>query len=267
VRAALLLIGNELLSGKITEGNLRPLSETLRKRGVVLARAVTVLDDVATIQAEVNALRTSHDYLFTSGGIGPTHDDVTMDAVAAAFGMGVTQHPWLAAMIRGRYGERCTDAHLRMALIPERAQLETGTQVWPDAAHAGPDEEGLRAAARERVWPAVRLENTWILPGVPEAFRMKLDIVAAFLARQPGLQALVTRSVYTHADEPMLVSILNQIVAEHPDVEVGSYPKWFDDTYKTKVTFDGRDAERVAAAASAFRAALPEGQFVREGER
>src|SRR5262249_53142037 len=145
--AAALLIGNELLSGKIQEANLIELARTLRSLGVNLVRVVVLPDQVEILASELGRLRKDHDVVFTSGGVGPTHDDVTIAAVAQAFGVGVTADPGLVEQIRRAYGENCSDAHLRMALVPEGAVLRTSEDV---------------------TWPTPVVENVWILPGVPE---------------------------------------------------------------------------------------------------
>jgi molybdopterin-biosynthesis enzyme MoeA-like protein len=132
--------------------------------------------------------------------------------------------------------ERCTDGHLRMALVPEGASLEVTSEV---------------------TWPTIRLENTWLLPGIPEVFRMKLPVV---VARLRGGRAFVSRAAYMNMDEGVLKPLLDGVVAAYDDVAVGSYPMWFDPTYKTKVTFDGRDEARVLAARDAFVALLPPGE-------
>jgi len=234
--AAALIIGNELLSGKVDEANLGVLARALREIGVVLSRVVMVQDDAPVIAREVKELAASHDWLFTSGGVGPTHDDVTIDAVALAFEVAVVSDPTLEEMIRTHYGTRTTAGHLRMALIPEGAALE----VLP-----------------EIPWPTVRMRNTWVMPGVPEAFRMKIPVV---LARLGGAPAFISHAVYTKLDEGDLKPLLDRVVAEFPDVEVGSYPKWSDPTYRTKLTFDGRDDARVVAARDSFVRTLPTGE-------
>lgn len=234
--AAALVIGNEILSGKIEEANVHVLARTLRSLGIELQRVVMVLDDVDVIAREVKALSSAHDWLFTSGGVGPTHDDVTVHAVAKAFGVRVVEEPMLAAMLREHYRERCTDGHLQMALVPEGASLE---------AH-----ETVR-------WPTIRIQNTWLLPGVPEIFRMKLAVVVDRLAGGIGF---ISRAVFTKMDEGHLKPLLDEVVARYPDVGIGSYPKWEDPSYKTKLTFDGRDGRRVDAARDAFIALLPEGE-------
>jgi len=237
--AAALLIGNELLSGKIRDTNLQALAARLRALGVQLCRAVTVLDDVDTIAAEVRALRASHDWLFTSGGVGPTHDDVTMAAVAAAFGQTVVSDPDLERIIRGHFGPRTSEGHLAMARIPAGAQLRYAP--------------GLD-------WPAVTVDNVWVLPGLPEAFVEKLDVVALHLgASAPFL----SRAVYTRLDEGTLKPHLDAVVALFPGVEIGSYPTWSDPSYHVKLTFDGTSPALLDEAVRAFVARLPEGAALR----
>jgi len=234
--AAALIIGNELLSGKVEEANVHVLATALRKLGVELRRVVIVLDDLDVIAREVRELSATHDWLFTSGGVGPTHDDVTVHGVARAFGVEVVQDPTLAAMLREHYQERCTDGHMQMSLIPKGASLES--------------HESVR-------WPTIRYENTWLMPGVPEIFRMKLAVV---VDRLGGGVGFVSRSVFTNMDEGDLKGLLDRVVEKFPDVGIGSYPKWQDPTYKTKLTFDGRDVDRVDQARDAFLALLPEGE-------
>ena len=238
--AAILVIGNEILSGKVEEANIAVLARELRKLGILLRRVVVVLDDVDTIAREVSELSKAHDWLFTSGGVGPTHDDVTVDAVAKAFGVRVVSAPEMEAMLRAHYKERCTEGHLRMALIPEGAALE------------------VSAAVR---WPTIRLHNTWLLPGIPEVFKMKLPVVIERVRGQSNAaQPFVTHSVYVKMDEGDLKPLLDRVVEAFPDVSVGSYPKWLDPSYKTKLTFDGQDGPRALAAREAFVASLPAGE-------
>ena len=234
--AAVLVIGNELLSGKVEEANIPVLARTLRELGVELRRVVMVLDDIDTIAREVKELAATHDWVFTSGGVGPTHDDVTIEAVARAFDVQVVMSPVMEQMLRDHYGARVTDGHLRMALIPEGAALEVTDEIR---------------------WPTVRIHNTWVMPGIPEVFRMKIPVIVSKLEHG---RAFVSRAVYTKMDEGDLKPLLDAVVAAYPDVDVGSYPKWMDATYKTKLTFDGRDHARVDAARDDFVAKLPSGE-------
>lgn len=249
--AAAIVVGNELLSGKIADANVQVLAQALRAIGVTLARVVMVPDDIAIIADEIGSLMRTHDWLFTSGGVGPTHDDVTIDAVARAYGRAVTIDPTLASMLRAHYGPRCTDGHLRMALVPEGAELARHADVR---------------------WPTIRVENTWLLPGVPEIFRMKLPVAIEAIRRATPATAFVSRAVFTRMDEGDLKALLDAVVARFPEVEVGSYPRWPsaesdarladrpEAGYRTKLTFDGTDVVRVDAARDAFLASLPAGE-------
>jgi molybdenum cofactor synthesis domain-containing protein len=237
--AALLIVGNELLSGKVVDANLTPLAQTLRALGILLARVSVLPDQLDVLTSEIRKLAREHDVLFTSGGVGPTHDDVTIDAVASAFDTRVIFDPTLVELVRRAYGERATEDHLRLARIPEGATLATS----PDGA-----------------WPTPVLENVWMLPGVPEVFREKLAIVRASLT---GPEPFFSRAVFTRVEEAGLVKLLDAVVAAHPLVEIGSYPRWFEPTYRTKITFDGRARDAVEAAAQAFVERLPAESLVR----
>jgi molybdenum cofactor synthesis domain-containing protein len=234
--AAVLLIGNELLSGKVQDENLFVLAKTLGQLGIRLRRVVTIPDEVDVIAAEVKSLAETHTVVFTSGGVGPTHDDLTVEGVARAFGVPVVESATMAAMLRAHYRERCNEAHLRMALIPEGAELTSNTEI---------------------AWPTIVMQNVWLLPGIPEVFRMKLSHVRERLG---GGRPFVSRAVYTKLDEGELKPLLDAVVATHPDVEVGSYPKWSDPSYRTKLTFDGQEAEVVTHAVDAFVKLLPAGE-------
>ena len=234
--AALLLIGDELLSGKIEVANLVVLARTFRAIGIELRRVVTIHDDLDTIADEVKSLSRSHDVLVTSGGVGPTHDDLTVDGVAKAFGVDVVLDERLVTLLREYYKERCTENHLLMARMPKGAALETT--------------EAVR-------WPTIRYENTWLFPGVPEIFRLKLPVLVEKLGQG---KPWVSRAVYTQMDEGTLMPHLAEVVAAFPEVAVGSYPKLDDPTYKTKLTFDGRNEEQVEAAKESFVATLPKGE-------
>jgi molybdenum cofactor synthesis domain-containing protein len=226
--AAAVVIGNELLSGKVQDQNVLELSRVLRELGVRLNRVVVVPDDVAAIAEEVGAARQRADVVFTSGGVGPTHDDLTIEAVARAFDVPVVRDATLEALLENAYAGRCTSHHLRMAAVPRGARL------------LGAD--GI-------TWPAIVLENVWMLPGVPEIFRAKLKIVSTWV-RGPG--PILTRSVLTVLEEPELKPLLDAIVERFADVEVGSYPRYRDPEYRTRITFDSPDIERLSQALSEF---------------
>lgn len=239
--AAALVIGNEILSGKIQDANTVALATELRGLGIELRRVVVVPDEMEVIAAEVNALRVTHDLLFTSGGVGPTHDDVTIPAIARALGRRLVRNPEVERLLREFYGARCTEHHLRMAELVEGTELIHG------------DEPGA--------WPVFVLGNIYILPGVPEIYRMKLRIVRERLRGTDP--AFVLRSVYTLGDEGTLKPWIDAVVARFPDVMVGSYPRFGGGDHTVRITFDGRDAERVQTAAQTFAAMLPPALVVR----
>jgi molybdenum cofactor synthesis domain-containing protein len=233
--AAALLIGNELLSGKVEERNLAPLATSLRALGIRLERALIIGDDRAAVAREVRSLSAGHDVVFTSGGVGPTHDDVTLEGVADGFAVATEIHPHLAGLVKSHYGAACTPDHLLMARVPVGAQLRASPEVQ---------------------WPTVVMRNVWVMPGVPELFRMKLLIVREHLI---GPSQIVSRALFTQMEETDLKPLLDRAVALHPCIEIGSYPKWFDASYKTKVTFDGVVESQVEAAVEELIGLLPAG--------
>ncbi len=234
-RAAALVIGNELLSGKIAELNVLVLARTLRSIGIALERVLMIPDERALIAREVRELSAAHDVVFTSGGVGPTHDDVTIDAISDAFGVSAEVMPELETQLRAYYRETITEGHLLMARAP------AGSRLLANAEHP---------------WPTIVKENVWILPGVPQIFAMKMPIIAAELG---GAPRFVSLAVFTTLDEGLLKPLLDRVVAAHPAVEVGSYPKWHEPRYKTKLTFDGIDSVAVQRARDSFAASLPQG--------
>jgi molybdenum cofactor synthesis domain-containing protein len=237
--AAALIIGNEILSGKIAEANLVELARMLRSLGIVLRRVMTVPDEIDVIAADVRALSRDHDVVFTSGGVGPTHDDVTMAALAHAFGVPVVVDATFECLIREFYGDNASEGHLLMARVPEGSEV-----VFDD----------------EVRWPITRFHNIWSIPGVPEIFKLKLKLIARKLGAD---RPILSRAVFTKLEEANLKPLIDQVVAKFPDVEVGSYPTWSDPTYRTKVTFDSLDAERIAEASASFASSVPADQFVR----
>lgn len=230
--AAFLAIGNELLSGKVVEANLTPLAKTLRALGIELRTAEILLDHVPTLAGAVARLSAAHGVVVTSGGVGPTHDDVTIEAVAQAFGRRVVREPTLVELVRQTFGDKTSDAHLRFADIPEGAELRRA----PDVA-----------------WPTPVVENVWILPGVPEVFRMKLSTLRSWVR---GPAPFVTRALVLNRDEVDLKDALDAVVAAHPLVSIGSYPALFNPRYRTRITFDGTSESVVQAALDALRAGL-----------
>jgi molybdenum cofactor synthesis domain-containing protein len=238
--AAALIIGNEVLTGKVQELNVRVLAKALFKLGIEF-RACRICPDIEEdIIRDVVALKESYDFVFTSGGVGPTHDDITLSAVAAAFGREVVRNEDIAARLHEYHGDALTDAHLRMADLPADAELLRGGKLS---------------------WPAIKVDNVFVLPGVPKAFQWKLETIAMHLrdASAPTFESL---RVYTRSDEALLAPLLDELDAKYGDVDIGSYVRWDHPHYKVLITFDGADKETLELAASEFREKLPEGQLV-----
>lgn len=237
-RAAFVLIGNELLTGKVQDVNLATVATEFFRMGIRLERASMIRDDLDTIASEVRAASDAHDIVLTSGGVGPTHDDMTVPGVARAFGLPMVRHEGLAVMVRKHFGPGTTDDHLRMALLPDGAEL---------------------VRDRPTTWPVVRVKNVYLMPGVPEIFRSKFELVKAELGSDAGFHSL---ALYTRCDEGEIASLLERIEREF-GVMVGSYPRFDTPDYKVKVTFDGEDLERCEAARRACADAIATELIVR----
>ncbi|HJL16159.1 MAG TPA: competence/damage-inducible protein A [Sandaracinaceae bacterium LLY-WYZ-13_1] len=237
--AAALIIGNEILTGKIREANLHVLARELRLLGIELKRAVVCEDDIDVIAEDLRALRRGYDLVFTSGGVGPTPDDLTLPAVAKAFDRPLERSSTIEGLIRGYWGERVTEGHLRMADVPQGAELSSNAEM---------------------PWPVISVDNVCVLPGVPEIFRVKLRL----LRDKIGTDApFVSRALFTTCDEGTIAALLEELGRRHPAVAIGSYPAWRNPEYRVKLTFDGRESDAVDAAVDACREALDDDAIVR----
>lgn len=238
--AAALIIGNEILTGKVVEQNVLVMAKELFAIGVELRRIIVCPDEVPVIARDVRELSAAHDIVITTGGVGPTHDDVTIKAVAAAFDAKVVRAPAYESMMRAYYGDRITEMHLRMADVPEGSRL---------------------ISTSELKWPTVVMRNVYVFPGVPQIFRVKFPVMREELK---GASRFFSRAVYVGLDEPALAPLLDQLASSHPDVNIGSYLHWGDDAdYRTKLTIDGRAEDAVAACFEAMVAGIPADKLVR----
>jgi FAD synthetase len=236
--AGIVLIGNEILSGKITDANASYLCKELRALGVEVRKISVIPDEVELIAAEVREFSRSHDVVFTSGGVGPTHDDVTMEGVARAIGTRVIRHPQLVRLLEGYYKGQLNDARLRLAEVPEGAELVSDGAL---------------------MFPAVSVRNIYILPGVPEIFRQKFDMLRERFRESP----FHLTSVFVSIGEGVLADHLNALVARHPELMLGSYPEFSNPEYKVKVTLESKDRGLMERAVEELLAALPPGALVR----
>ena len=236
--AAILLIGNEILSGKIADANAVYLCRELRRLGVEVRRITVIPDEVDVIAAEVVAFSRAYDVVFTSGGVGPTHDDVTIEGVAKALGVPVVRHPVLVDLLRGFYRGGLNEARLKMAGVPEGAEL---------------------VAADVVVFPAIVMGNVYILPGVPEIFRQKFEALRERFRDDP----IHLRNVFVSLSEGTLADFLNELLRLYPTLMLGSYPEFSNPEYKVKVTLESRDEAYLARALEEFLARLPRSAVVR----
>jgi molybdenum cofactor synthesis domain-containing protein len=237
--ATILVVGNEVLTAKVQDENGPYAAKRLRARGVQLTALLTLPDRLDVLEEAIARERGRVDWLFTSGGVGPTHDDVTLLAIARALGRPLARHPVLAEHIQGwhrRHGAEAPEAALRMADVPE------GTRLAGDPGH-----------------PVMVVENVVMLPGVPQFFRAQFDAFTAALDAPPFRLAVV----YLGIGEDHFAQALDRVAREHADVDIGSYPRFDDADHRVRVTFEAKDVERVEAALRAFVATLPDGALLR----
>lgn len=211
-------IGDELLTGKVRDQNSFELARTLFRLGISLDGIELVPDRTVEIRRAVAHAVERADVVFTSGGVGPTHDDVTLLGVAEALGRALSPHPGMIDLFTTHFGPSFSESHRKLALLPEGAMLLQSP--------------GL-------AWPVVVVGPVWLLPGVPEFYRAKMETVANYLV---GPSPFFTKSLHLTADELTIKSALERVVLAHPEVAIGSYPKWRHPVYKTRVTLDSRDA-------------------------
>ncbi len=235
VSAAVLIIGNEILSGRTQDANLSYLARRLNDCGIRLLEARVVRDEEAEVVAAVNHLRARYDYLFTTGGIGPTHDDITAACIAKAFGQALIVNPEARQLLLDFYGpDKLTEARLRMARTPEGASLI---------------ENPVSRA------PGFRVENVFVMAGIPRVMQAMFEAVAGDLE---GGRPLVARTLVARAPESSLAGPLEALQARFPAVEMGSYPFRDETGFGAELVLRGPDAAEVEAAAAALRAALAE---------
>ena len=237
--AAILVIGDEILSGRTREGNAHHLAQVLSATGFDLREIRVVADDhdriVAAIRALDGGLGGGYDLLFTSGGIGPTHDDITADAVAAAHGTTVEIHPEARALLQARcdrMGTELTENRLRMARIPVGATLI---------------DNGVSAA------PGFSMGNTHVMAGVPEVFRA---MVAWLVPRLSAGRPVQSDTVEVRRGESDVAEDLKAVAGDFPDLSLGSYPFHDETGWGTNLVVRGLDAARVAEAMAALRVRL-----------
>ncbi|MGD9738438.1 MAG: competence/damage-inducible protein A [Bauldia sp.] len=224
--AAVLIIGDEILSGRTLDTNIGTIARFLTPRGIDLREVRVVADDEDAIVAAVNALRDDNSYVFTTGGIGPTHDDITAAAIARAFGVPLLLDPRAVAILEVRYGAaKVSDARLRMARIPEGAELIANSETGA---------------------PGFRIGNVHVMAGIPSVMAAMLEALAPMLS---GGAPMLSRTVPAALGESFVAAGLETIQAAYPDVSIGSYPQQNPDGgFTTELVLRSRDAVRLDAA-------------------
>lgn len=218
VTAAVLIIGDEILSGRTQDTNMRDIARYLAVLGVDLAEARTVPDVMDEIVDALNALRSRYDYVITTGGIGPTHDDITADAVAQAFGVELEEHPEIMAMLSARWGGEVNAARRRMARVPVGGDLVKNPVQGP---------------------PGFTIGNVFTLAGVPAIMRGMLEDVGP---RLRGGRPTVSRTVRVEGSgEGQIAAPLEAVAKAHTDMSLGSYPFFGPDGYGSNLVVRGRD--------------------------
>lgn len=233
VTAAILVIGDEILSGRTKDKNIGYIAEYLTNIGIELREVRIVADSIDEIVSNVNALRARYTYLFTTGGIGPTHDDITADAIATAFGVPIDHDPRAVAMLAERFTpEELNEARMRMARIPQGADL-----IANSVSKA----------------PGFILGNVHVMAGVPTIMQAMLDVVGPTL--KTGVKVL-SETVRAGLREGDIGVGLGEIAKAHPHVAIGSYPFWSETGPDTNVVVRSRDPEKLMEAVAAVTAML-----------
>jgi len=227
--ACLLLIGNELLSGRTEDRNLAFLGKRLAALGIGLLEARVIADDTDTIVHNVNDCRQRFDYVFTTGGIGPTHDDITSAAIAKAFDVPLQRHPGAEQALRDYYGEQLNAARLKMTEMPAGAVLI---------------DNPLSGA------PGFQMENVFVLAGIPSVMQAMFDALAERLRQGAPIQS---RTLTTDRREGEIAERLGKIQARYPDVSIGSYPFFTAKAKGVNIVLRGTDAARTNLAVTELR--------------
>jgi molybdenum cofactor synthesis domain-containing protein len=234
ITAAILVIGDEILSGRTKDKNIGYIAEYLTNIGIDLKQVRVVPDDEADVIEALNALRARYTYVFTTGGIGPTHDDITADCVAKAFGVAIDHDPRAVAMLQERYqpGE-LNEARLRMARIPAGADLI---------------ENPISRA------PGFRIGNVIVMAGVPSIMQAMLDNAARDLVT--GAKMIAESIDANGLPEGIYAKVLGEIATAHAGVSIGSYPSFLNGGFRNQIVVRGKEQAAVSAAVSAIAAAI-----------
>jgi molybdenum cofactor synthesis domain-containing protein len=235
---AMVVVGNEILSGKVQDSNAYFAARELRKLGVALNRIAVVPDEIAVIANEVAHCAQTFDFVLTSGGVGPTHDDITIEAVAVAFSRKVVIDPELRRIVEQHFPSGVNAAGLKMAEVPEGAVL---------------------ISAGDLRFPTLQIENVYILPGIPQIFENKFTALASRFTTDPYF----IRAIYLSSHESSFAEHLNSCLKRYPDLLLGSYPRIGNAEYRVKLTLESKDKDYLQSAFDCLIGLLPDGVVVK----
>jgi FAD synthetase len=230
--AGIVIIGNEVLSGKTQDINSHFFCTELRRLGVEVQKIATIQDDIDIIGKEVAGFSGRFDYVFTSGGVGPTHDDVTIEGIAHGFGLKVVRHPDIERRMRQRLGGDVNEARLRMANVPEGAKLLATEALFA---------------------PIINIRNVYIFPGIPSILQERFHAIKEIFRDTP----YYLKNVYVRYGEGVIAEMLNDLLVKFPQLMLGSYPVLDLPDYKVKVTLESKDKSYLDSALQTFVASLP----------
>ena len=236
--AAAIIIGDEILSGKVRDANAAPLIDLCAEMGIDLQRISYISDQEEDIIAEVRHCSGKYDAVVTSGGVGPTHDDRTVNAIAQAFNVDVVLHPELEKMIRAWWGDRFTEAALRIGEVPEGSRL---------------------IYSNDGLIPLVEFKNVYIFPGIPRLFKAKIVALRDVLVGSARYRSCL----YLSPDESAVADRLTAVDAACPEVKIGSYPRSEGEDHRVWVTFESSDPAELDAAVDRMLEVLDEDEVVR----
>ena len=230
--AGIIIIGNEILSGKVKDVNSTYLCQELRTLGVEVKQIITIPDNSEIIGQTTVDFSERFNWVFTSGGIGPTHDDITVASIAKAFGKDLFECPQIIKLIRKFHGEKMTDAHRRMAMIPIGSELIESLEGRP---------------------PQLQFRNIFIFPGIPEYLKIRFSNIKEKFRTTP----IVLKEIYLKADEGEIAESLDLTLETFPELMLGSYPNVSGTEYKVKLTLECRDSVYLEKAFNFLYERLP----------
>jgi FAD synthetase len=238
--AGIIIIGDEILSGKIQDGNAFFMAQELWAHGIRLCRISVIADSVDEISEEVRKFSERFDYVFTSGGIGPTHDDITIEGISKAFNVSPVIDPTLKVFLEMRQGV-LSPAQLRMAEVPEGAELVNDDTLS---------------------FPLIKFRNVFIFPGIPQLLRKKFLAIEKMF-QEPLIQL---KKVYINESEARIAPVLNEIVKQYQNVKIGSYPVLENEYYSVMITLESLDDSSLSSAYAVLLSKIPKDRlFKAEG--